>query len=97
MAQIVTARRKGVNCLAEGWVDSLAEIPFRWVNYLAEGWVDSLAEIPLKWVVCLAVDTGGAPLHRALAQRRAAFSIPAPGSPHTAAGGNFHARPDSTG
>jgi hypothetical protein len=57
MAQIVTARRKGVNCLAEGWVDSLAEIPFRWVNYLAEGWVDSLAEIPLKWVVCLAVDT----------------------------------------
>jgi hypothetical protein len=56
MAQVVIARRRWVNCLAEGWVDSLAEIPFRWVNYLAEGWVDSLAEIPLKWVVCLAVD-----------------------------------------
>ena len=32
-----------------------------------------------------------------LAQRRAAFSIPAPGSPHTAAGGDFHAGPNSIG
>jgi LuxR family maltose regulon positive regulatory protein len=36
-------------------------------------------------------------LLRALAQRYAAFSITAPASPHTAAGGDFHDWPNSTG
>ena len=35
MAPVVTARHKWVNCLAEGWVDSLAEIPLKWVVCLA--------------------------------------------------------------
>ena len=66
MHQAVTARRRWVNYLAVGWVNSLAKNPLPWVNYLAAGWVNSLAVEALKWVVCVAVDNA----HIVLARRQ---------------------------
>ena len=57
MHPLTTARRRWVNCLAEGCVNYVAKTPLPWVNCLAAGWVNYVAVEALMWVICLAVDT----------------------------------------